>query len=227
MAPMCGKRRPPLPPIERIPQRTEALTGVQRGNQVILSWPAPVRNATEGSVQSIRRVDVYRVAEKPTAPIPLTEDEFDARATLIGSVPYDEIKNAKDTLKYVDTLELAGEPARLRYAVRYVNSAGQRAAFSNFFLMEPAAKVANAPTIIKTGNEESETANTITWTAPTTNVDGSTPVNLLGYNVYRIVESRPNAELTALNEQPIATTHFEDKTFKFGEKYTYFVRSVS
>ena len=227
MAPMCGKRRPPLPPVERIPQRTEALTGLQRGNRVILSWPAPVRNAKEGSVQSIRRVDVYRVAEKPTAPIPLTEDEFDARATLIGSVSYDEIKNAQGTLTYVDTLELAGEPARLRYAVRYVNSAGQRAAFSNFFLMEPAAKVANAPVIIKTGAEESETANTITWEAPTTNVDGSTPVNLLGYNVYRITGSQPETELKPLNDQPVNATHFADKTFKFGEKYTYFVRSVS
>ena len=37
----CGKRRPPLPPVERVPQRTELLSGVQRGNQVILSWPAP------------------------------------------------------------------------------------------------------------------------------------------------------------------------------------------
>ena len=227
MAPMCGKRRPPLPPVERVPQRTEALAGVQRGNQVILSWPAPVRNANEGSVQSIRRVDVYRVAEKPTAPIPLTEDEFDARATLIGSLSYDEIKNAKGMLTYVDTLELAGEPARLRYAVRYVNAAGQRAAFSNFFLMEPAAKVANAPTVIKTGNEESESANTITWQAPTTNVDGSTPVNLLGYNVYRITASQPDVELKPLNDQPVTATHYADKTFKFGEKYTYFVRSVS
>lgn len=227
MAPMCGKRRPPLPPIERVPQRTEALSGVQRGNQVILSWPAPARNAKEGSVQSIRRVDVYRVAEKPTAPVPLTEDEFDARATLIGSVSYDEIRNAKGTLTYVDTLELAGEPARLRYAVRYVNSAGQRAAFSNFFLMEPAAKVAKPPTIVKTGSEESETANTVTWEAPTSNVDGSTPVNLLGYNVYRSSASRSDAEPKPLNDQPITATRYEDKTFKFGEKYTYFVRSVS
>jgi len=70
MAPMCGKRRPPLPPVERVPQRTEALTGVQRGNQIILSWPAPARNAKEGSGQSRRRADVDRVDETPTAPVP-------------------------------------------------------------------------------------------------------------------------------------------------------------
>ncbi|HKP72922.1 MAG TPA: hypothetical protein VJT82_08295, partial [Pyrinomonadaceae bacterium] len=32
----CGKRRPPQPPTENVPQRTEFLSGVQRGNQVIL-----------------------------------------------------------------------------------------------------------------------------------------------------------------------------------------------
>ena len=77
----CGKRRPPLPPVERVPQRTELLSGVQRGNQVVLSWPAPRRNAPSDSVQSIRRIDVYRVAERPDDPLPLTEEEFGARST--------------------------------------------------------------------------------------------------------------------------------------------------
>src|SRR5262249_47648347 len=138
LAPTCGKRSPPLPPIERVPQRTQELSGVQRGNEVTLIWPAPLRNAPDASVQSIRRVDVYRIAEKPDAPLSMTEDQFEARATLIGSVPYEEIKKGAPTLSYTDRLELAGEPARLRYAIRYVNAAGQRAAFSNFFLMTPA-----------------------------------------------------------------------------------------
>ncbi len=227
MAPTCGKRRPPLPPIERVPQRTEALSGVQRGNQIILIWPAPVRNASEGSVQSIRRVDVYRVAEKPTAPLPMTEDQFADRATLIGSVPYDEIKKGAPTLTYIDQLDMGGEPARLRYAIRYVNSAGQRAAFSNFFLTEPAAKISEPPTILKTGNEYSETANTIFWQAPTKNIDGSTPVNLLGYNVYRLNAEKPETVPKPLNREPVTATRYADKTFKFGEKYVYFVRAIS
>jgi len=225
LAPTCGKRRPPLPPIEKVPQRTEELTGVQRGNQIILMWPAPLRNAGSGSVQSIRRVDVYRVAEKPTAPLPLTEDQFAARSILVGSVSYEEMQKAGPTLTYVDTLELAGEPARLRYAIRYVNAAGQRAAFSNFFLMEPAAKVAEPPTL--TGHEESETAITIKWDPPTQNTDKSTPVNLLGYNVYRVLESKPEKNPKPLNQEPVTGSQYADKTFKFGEKYLYFARSVS
>ena len=96
----CGKRRPPLPPVERVQQRTELLSGAQQGNEVILSWPAPVRNAPDTSVQSIRRIDVYRLAEKPTAPRALTEDDFAARATLVGSVTYDQIRNAGENLTY-------------------------------------------------------------------------------------------------------------------------------
>ncbi|HWN12017.1 MAG TPA: hypothetical protein VNO50_22500 [Pyrinomonadaceae bacterium] len=226
----CGKRRPPLPPIERVPQRTEALSGAQRGNQVILSWPAPQRNAKDESVQSIRRIDVYRLAENPRAPLSLTEEDFASRSTLIGSVTYDQIKSATDNLTYVDTLELAGEPTRLRYAVRYVNASGQRASFSNFLVVEPAARVAQPPTIISTGNEVSEEAITISWQAPAANIDGSTPVNVLGYNVYRIDESDdPSHEQsqTPINASVVAGTQFADKNFKFGDTYRYIVRSVS
>lgn len=223
----CGKRRPPLPPIERVPQRTEALSGAQRGNQVILSWPAPQRNANDESVQSIRRIDVYRLAENPRAPLGLTEEDFASRSTLIGSVTYDQIKSATDNLTYTDTLELAGEPARLRYAVRYVNASGQRAAFSNFLLVEPAARVAQPPTMIATDKEVGEEAITIVWQAPASNIDGSTPVNLLGYNVYRLEESETDAGASPLNSSLVAGTQFVDKNFKFGDTYRYIVRSVS
>jgi hypothetical protein len=220
----CGKRVPPQPPIERVQQRTELLSGGQRGNQVILSWPAPVRNAPDSSVQSIRRVDVYRLAEKPSAPLPLTEEEFGARSTLIGSVTFDEIKNAKDHLTYTDTLVLAGEPTRLRYAVRYVNAAGQRAAFSNFLLIEPAARVAQPPKAL--GTAIAEKGITISWEPPAANIDGSTPVNVLGYNVYRLDDAE-GAQTPINGGALVSGTQFVDKNFKFGEDYRYIVRAAS
>jgi predicted phage tail protein len=222
----CGKRRPPLPPIERVPQRTELLSGVQRGNQVVLNWPAPRRNASDTSVQSIRRIDVYRLAEKPRAPLALTAEEFATRSTLIGSVTYDEIKKATDFLTYTDTLELAGEPTRLRYAVRYVNAAGQRAGFSNYLLLEPAARIALPPVVIATGKEVSEDVVTISWQPPTANIDGSTPVNLLGYNIYRI-SATDDQLVQPINDSLISGTQYQDRNFKPGETYHYVVRSVS
>jgi uncharacterized protein len=222
----CGKRRPPLPPVERVQQRTELLSGVQVGNEVILSWPAPQRNAPDNSVQSIRRIDIYRLAEKPTSPLALTEEEFAARSTLIGSVTYEQIKNATDTLEYKDALQLAGEPARLRYAIRYVNASNQRAAFSNFLLIEPSARVARPPTLVATGKEIAEDGITITWQPPTSNIDGSTPVNLLGYNVYRLDESSESGN-APINSTLVSGTAFTDKNFTFGTNYRYIIRSVS
>jgi len=223
----CGKRRPPQPPAERVQQRTELLSGVQRGNQVLLSWPAPLRNAPSSSVQSIRRIDVYRLAEKPSAPLSLTEEEFAARSPLIGSVTYDQIKSGKDSLTYTDTLELAGEPTRLRYAVRYVNQSGQRAAFSNFLHIEPAARIAQAPILMPSGKEISETGIILTWQPPPANIDGSVPVNLLGYNVYRVDESQTDIGQSPINAAIVSTTQFVDKNFKFGVDYRYVVRAVS
>lgn len=207
-------------------QRTELLSGTQQGNEVILSWPAPIRNAPDSSVQSIRRIDIYRLAERPGAPRALTEDEFAARSTLVGSVTYEQIQNAGETLTYHDSLELAGEPTRLRYAVRYVNAAGQRAAFSNFLLIEPASRIAKPPVLQPTG-EVTEAAIKISWQAPTANIDNSTPVNLLGYNVYRMDESQSIPGQTPLNPSPISGTEFSDTSFKFGSEYRYVVRALS
>ena len=66
----CGKRRPPLPPVERIPQRVE-LSGFQRGSNVVLSWKMPARNAGKGSVLNISRADIYRLAEPANSPVAL------------------------------------------------------------------------------------------------------------------------------------------------------------
>jgi predicted phage tail protein len=222
----CGKRRPPLPPVERVQQRTEFLSGAQQGNEVILSWPAPQRNAPDSSVQSIRRIDVYRLAEKPGAPLALTEEEFSNRATMVGSVTFEQIQTEGDTLTYRDVLELAGQPTRLRYALRYVNASGQRAAFSNFLSIEPAARIAQAPTL-STQAAIAEDSIKITWQPPTANIDGSTPVNLLGYNVYRTDESQTEPSHQAINSALVSGTEYADKSFQFGNDYRYVVRAVS
>ena len=224
--PGCGKRRPPLPPVERVQQRTELLSGAQQGNEVILSWPAPPRNAPDSSVQSIRRIDVYRLAERPRAPLALTEEEFSNRATLVGSVTFEQIQTAGDTLTYRDVLELAGQPARLRYALRYVNASGQRAAFSNFLSIEPAARIAQAPTLA-VQPRVAEDSITISWQPPAANIDGSTPVNLLGYNVYRTDTSQTELGNQPINSALVSGTEYSDKNFQFGKDYQYTVRAVS
>lgn len=212
----CGKRRPPLPPTGRAQQPTDLLTGFQRGSQIILNWPAPPNRSR------LQRIDVYRLVEPLSAPLPLAEEEFAARASIVGYLTADQIARADQNLTYTDTLRFS-VPVRLRYAIRYVNRAGQPGPFSNVLLLEPVTRAPLPPTI--TQLTESEQAITVAWVAPTANVDGSAPANLIGYNLYRSTndESPPQR----LNSAPITTTQFADRNFRFGQTYTYIVRAVA
>ena len=218
----CGKRGAPVPPKERVLQRVE-LSGFQRGNQVILSWKMPARNATKGNVLNISRADVYRLVEPTTSPLQLSEEEFSNRSTLIAAMPITDADFGLKTLTYKDTLEFAGQAARLRYAIRFVNATGQKAAFSNAYLIEPTSKVAAAPSELTAA--PSQDAIRLKWLPSQANIDGSTPPSILGYNVYRSTLSKEPGKL--LNKSPIIAAGFDDEFFDFGKEYYYFVRAVS
>ena len=218
----CGKRKPPLPPIEKVEQRVE-ISGFQRGNKINLTWQMPLRNAPDGSVLNIDHVEVYRLAEEINSPASISEEEFASRSTLIYSVPVADSDFAKKTLSYPDTLDFAGQAARLRYSIRFVNASGQRAAFSNFLLIEPTARIANVPKILNFTVNESSIL--ITWDPPQTNIDGSKPVNVLGYNLYRSLTD--SGSFSLINKTPINKSTFSDSSFEFAKDYKYFVRAVS
>jgi fibronectin type 3 domain-containing protein len=104
-----------------------------------------------------------------------------------------------------------------------VNASGQKAGFSNFVLLEPAARIASAPTSLSAGITQD--AVNLTWQAPIANVDGSTPPNILGYNIYRSTSDKEAGKL--LNQAPVNKTEYSDDFFEFGKEYYYFVRTVS
>ena len=218
----CGKRKAPLPPLERTSQRVE-ISGIQRGNEVTLLLNLPDNKATDKNDLEISRADIYRLAEPSTAPLTLSEEEFASRSTLIATVPISDADFAKKRLSYTDILEFAGQQARLRYAIRFVNTSGQKAAFSNFLLIEPTAKVAGNPTSLSASI--SQESIKLEWNAPVSNVDGSRPPNIVGYNIYR--SSGIDNLAKVLNETPISENVYADNFFEFGENYRYFVRTVS
>src|SRR5258708_3525681 len=170
----CGKRAAPIPPRERVLQRVE-VSGFQRGNQVILSWKMPARNAPKSSVLNISRADVYRLAEPANSPLLLSEEEFANRSTLIAALAITDADFGLKTLTYKVQLEFAGQAARLRYAICFVNASGQKAGFSNSLLIEPTSKVAASPTSLSA--EASQDAIRLKWLPSQTNIDGSTPVS--------------------------------------------------
>lgn len=218
----CGKRRPPLPPTEKVQQRIE-LSGFQRGSNIVLSWKMPARNVGKGSVQNISRADIYRLAEPAGAQLTLSEEEFASKSVLIATVPILDKDFGLKTISFQDRLELVDQPARLRYSVRLANASGQKAAFSNFVVIEPIPRVASAPTSLSA--VVSQDAITLSWTPPKNNIDQSTPLNLLGFYVYRSNSEKEPAKL--LTKSPVTGTTYRDEFFEFGKQYYYFVRSVS
>ena len=218
----CGKRKPPLPPIERVLQRVE-ISGFQRGDRVILSWKMPARNAPAGSILNISRADIYRLAEPLSSPLSLSEEEFAARSVLIASVRIGDDDFGLKTLSFTDRLEFAAQPVRLRYALRFVNANGQKAGYSNFLLVEPAANIASNPTGLQA--VVTQTAVNLAWTPPVANITGAGKLNVLGYNIYRSESETVPAKL--LNRTPVTETSYSDQTFEFDKNYFYFVRSVS
>jgi hypothetical protein len=217
----CGKRKPPLPPIERVNQRVE-IGGFQQGDKVTLNWTMPARNAPDGSILNIARADIYRLAEPLVEPLTLSEEEFASNSTLIASLPIADSDFKKKRLTFIDTLEFTEQAARLRYAIRFVNESGQKASFSNYFLIEPTNRIANNPKNLSV--ELTEESIILRWEKPLANVDNSQPANILGYNVYRAGEP---TESTLLNSGVVTDSMFSDKFFDFGKNYKYFVRTVS
>ena len=218
----CGKRKPPLPPIENIAQRVE-ISGFQRGNNIFLAWTMPNRNASDGSVVNISRADIYRLTEPLNSTNNITEEDFASRSTIIATVPITDSDFGRKQFNYNDKLNFAGQPARISYAIRFVNSQGQKAAFSNFLVIEPTAKIANSPTDLQIS--VSQNAIEIKWIRPTANVDGSTPANILGFNIYRFETEQKNPKV--LNSSPVNSDKYDDKIFEFGKEYSYFIRTVS
>jgi fibronectin type 3 domain-containing protein len=105
-------------------------------------------------------------------------------------------------------------------------ASGLRGGLSNFLSIEAAARFARPPAVA-TPPKLGEDAITISWEPPTANIDNSTPVNLLGYNVYRMDESQNELSQTPINSALVSGTSYVDRNFKFGNNYRYVVRSVS
>jgi len=200
---------------------------MQRGDQLLLNF-ALTRPAR---AQQLDRVDIYRVIETPTnAPEPDTE-EFVSRSTVIASIGSKQFQplerssggEVKYNVSYSDAVNLkpAANQVRYRYAVRAVNKNGVAGGLSNYALITPLVTIANPPG--KPATRVTETGIEVSWAPPVSNENGSQPVNLVGYNLYRNV----NGAVSKLNEAPLTQPNYIDRPFQWGVTYSYMVRTVS
>ena len=227
----CGKVGAPVAP-SRLTERTAGLTAIQRGASILLTWPPPAMVQDESSRSYISRVDIYRLTEQRDQEPVLDPEDFEETAQLIGFLDREAIEaqsNAPGMLHFTDAVNLTvlrqQANTRLRYAVRYINKRGQAATFSNTVAVEPGAVIAMPPASL-TVTTEVQDAITITWTPPISNVDGSTPASVVGYNIYRRGAKREfGGEL--LNPEPLTGESFTDTRFQYRVDYVYSVRALS
>jgi hypothetical protein len=227
----CGRVGAPVAPT-RLSERTGDLTAIQRGSTILLSWPAPALVQDESSRFYVSRVDIYRLTERRDQEPVLDPDDFGETAQVIGFLDRSALEaqaKSPGNLQFSDPLNLTNltqQPStRLRYAVRYVNKRGQAAGFSNTVAVEPATTVSLPPADLR-ATADIQDAISISWSAPTANVDGSTPAAVVGYNIYRR-NARRDTGGQLLNAEPVATTSFSDNNFQYLVEYVYFVRALA
>lgn len=227
----CGKVGAPIPPA-RITERTSRLAAIQRGGDIILSWPAPALGSDASARSYVARADVYRLAERRDEEPVLDEDDYEEFAQVIGYLDRAAIEaqiKSRGRLEFTDAIDSANSlglaNTRLRYAIRYVNKRGQSAAFSNTIAVEPVPGIALPPASVAV-TDQAQDAITISWKPPEANVDNSRPASVVGYNIYR----RPANRATfgePLNPEPITEPVFVDKNFQYQLDYVYTARSLS
>jgi len=227
----CGKVGTPVPP-SRLTERTTELTAIQRGNVILLSWPAPTLVRNDASNSYIARVDIYRLTETRDEDAALDSEDYESLAQIIGYLDRPAIESkiaATGQLQYSDVIDLSRSGSlantRLRYAVRYVNGREQAAAFSQTVTVEPVTTIAQPPASVA-AKDESQNVIELTWNPPVANVDGSEPPSVVGYNIYRR-NARREGFGRPINSDPVTETNFADRDFQYQTEYVYVVRALS
>jgi hypothetical protein len=215
----CGKIGDPLPPIPKAPLIVTELTAIQQGTNIIVNFPVSKATLTD----KLKRVDIYRAIENIDDPQGLTVDDFMNRARVIESLNVNQLAGNTSQVSFTDPIDfkITNDRTRFRYAVRLVNLDDRPADLSNYGMVAPLSLVAEAPVGLSFDVTQRELI--ISWQAPKANLNGSSPANVLGYNLYR----KADTETIKLNKTPLLQPSLTETQFQFNTKYQYFVRALS
>lgn len=159
----CAKVADPTPPVTRIPKSTTALTLVQTGKSVRLTFPVTEEDVTA--------VDIYKHCE-PGTEWPKDAEAF--RRVELTSLT----KEGQPPSLYV--FQDAIEQTACRYAIRLVNDRKRASDLSNT-VSTSSQPVPAPPTNLRTEVQKGKII--LTWDPPTTDITGKSPVTVVGYLV--------------------------------------------
>ena len=111
------------------------------------------------------------------------------------------------------------------YKVQAVDLSGNPSALSNLAYATPSDQVApSAPSTVGISAENATVY--LWWSMPATNTDGSTLIDLAGFNVYRGITSGSYGSSPINGSVPVTITGFMDQGVTNGQTYYYAIKAV-
>lgn len=238
----CGKKLPPLPPLQVIPARVEPLTVSQQATDAVLRFPYPRKTVTGAPLDGLTRVTLFReivpapqgAPPPPPAEGPAKEREeklFLARAERLGNLGRAELDEAtvggelvvRDPLHALFAEKRLGR-VFLRYAVTATRDRRSVSPLSPIVAMKPLLPP-GPPLTLAAVVEASRIC--LEWKAPVEMLDGSSGVHVAAYAVYRR-DDVPGSD--PVYDQPVGVAtrgpFFVDEAVSPGRRYVYTVRAA-
>lgn len=230
LAPACGKKGLPLPPLKIRPERVEELRIRQVGEKLILSM-SPPDSRDDGTALGVgARLEIMMTAREP---IPKSGKEVELDHSLRWSIAagewhaYEQGQRLDVTLslgRIAEGLGLSSEPGVLRgrelsFIAEVVESRKERSLPSNLWRLRvcepPRAPIDVAGRLLEEGL-------LITWAADGSRAGEDAPA----FNVFRREPESPHPE-SPLNPSPSRETSFLDSSAVYDGVYIYSVRTAS
>jgi hypothetical protein len=233
----CGRKGSIFPPLVLVPQTIETLTPGQRGDQVVLEWPAPTVFINGNPLPPSVVTEIWMLSSPAAAvPVPTDPADFPKKARKVavldvfGRPVSIEAKPAPPAPPNTPIVKLhhwewtlsPSERASVRLTFGLRTKAGRKD-FSEFRFADWLPRPIPVPpanlkaTVFRDRIE-------IRWAPPSVNMDGSKPPLLLGYHLYR---TDPGGAPVLLGTTTAAETFFNDPSFEFGLIYAYRVRALT
>jgi len=198
----CGKKGPPLLPLDNTPLEVKDLKISQQGERVVLTWTLPRMTADERPLSGFKEAEVYSFSQSLSS-FGVFREELNLKEVLSERDWKNRFKDKakkifvinqsnkdkyvdKEKVHYEEDLQLSQKPIYFRklfsFAVKTVSDKGNRSNWSNIVAIIP-WNVPLPPQELKAEVKEEEIE--ISWQPPQGNIDGSQPANMIGYNIYR------------------------------------------
>ncbi len=222
----CGKKGPLLPPVKKVPQKIEVFELKQRGDKIVLEWENPVAYIDGHPLSGIVQVEILIAREGEEF---LGWKDFEKRAELIRTIHTEEfselqIQKEDGSVRFLYSYKLTMEDLtqkKLTFGIKVREKKKSRHGFSDLRSLEP--KILSLPpqgvkaTVFRDRIE-------IRWDSPEKNIDQSSPSRFKGYNIYR---AEKDGLLQSLNSKPVKERKYDDKDFRIGSAYRYYIRTTA